>query len=100
LGSHNIVSALYLSFSETTVKSHDAYFIESSQGLGSQKGSSGGILLDPYTGEFAGLIFAINDEKSSSISERTLFSLTPFAINEAVRSATGKDIHAYLDENP
>lgn len=100
LGSPTIVSSLYLSFSETIVQAHDAYFIESTQGLGSQKGSSGGILLDPYTGEFAGLIFAINDEKTQSIAERMLFSLTPFAINEAVRNATGKDLEAYLAGNP
>lgn len=100
LGSPTIISSLYLSFSETTVQTHDAYFIESIQSLGSQKGSSGGILLDPYTGEFAGLIFAINDEKTKSIAERMLFSLTPFAVNEAVRNATGKDLDAYLAGNP
>ena len=100
LGSQTVVSASYLSFSETTVQSHDAYFIESIQGLGSQKGSSGGILLDPYTGEFAGLIFAINDEKTASISERMLFSLTPFAVNEAVRTATGKNLEDYLAGKP
>ena len=96
LGSQAIISALYLSFSETYVISHDAYFIESAEGLGSQKGSSGGVLLDPYTGEFTGLIFAINDKKTEYVSERTLFSLTPFAINETIRLATGKDLDAYL----
>lgn len=100
LGSQAVVSALYLSFSETRVVAHDAYFIESTQGLGSQKGSSGGILLDPFTGEFAGLIFAINDVKTDSVSERTLFSLTPFAINETIRAATGKDLQEYLDSDP
>ena len=100
LGSQAIVNALYLSFSETQIISHDAYFIESAQGLGSQKGSSGGILLNQFTGELAGLIFAINDKKTEYISERTLFSLTPFAINEAVRATTGKDLDAYLAENP
>lgn len=98
LGSQTIVSSLHLSFSETVVKSHDAYFIESLQGIGSQKGSSGGVLIDPYTGKFAGLIFAINDAKTESISERTLFSLTPFAVTEAVRTATGKDLDVYLAE--
>src|SRR3989344_5662221 len=100
LGSQAVVSALYLSFSETQIVSHDAYFIESAQGLGSQKGSSGGILLDPFTGKLAGLIFAVNDIKAEYVSERTLFSLTPFAINEAVRLATGKDLDAYLAELP
>lgn len=100
LGSQAVVSALHLSFSETRVVAHDAYFIESAQGLGSQKGSSGGILLDPFTGEFAGLIFAINDAKTESVSERTLFSLTTFAINETIRLATGKDLEAYLAGNP
>ncbi len=100
LGSHAVVSALYLSFSETKITAHDAYFIESAQGLGSQKGSSGGILLDPFTGELAGLIFAVNDVKTEYVSERTMFSLTPFAIQEAVRAATGKDLDAYLNSNP
>ncbi len=100
LGSQTVISALYLSFSETIVSSHDTHFIESAQGLGSQKGSSGGILLDPYTGEFAGLIFAINDDHSESISERTLFSLTPFAIQETVRTVTGKNLETYLAEKP
>ena len=100
LGTQAVVSSLYLSFSETQIVSHDAYFIESAQGLGSQKGSSGGILLDPFTGELAGLIFAVNDIKAEYVSERTLFSLTPFAINEAVRLATGKDLDAYLAELP
>lgn len=100
LGSQAIVSALYLSFSETHIVSHDAYFIESREGLGSQKGSSGGILLDPFTGELAGLIFAVNDIKAEYVSERTLFSLTPFAINEAIRAATGKDLDTYLAELP
>ncbi|OGZ46301.1 MAG: hypothetical protein A3J54_02725 [Candidatus Ryanbacteria bacterium RIFCSPHIGHO2_02_FULL_45_13b] len=100
LGSHAVVSALYLSFSETQIVSHDAYFIESTQGLGSQKGSSGGILLDPFTGELAGLIFAINNSKTEYISDRTLFSLTPFAIHETIRAITGKELNVYLDENP
>ena len=100
LGSYAVVSALYLSFSETQIISHDTYFIESAQGLGSQKGSSGGILLDPFTGELAGLIFAVNDIHAEYVSERTLFSLTPFAINETVRAATGKDLDTYLAGNP
>ena len=100
LGSQTIVNALYLSFSETTVVSHDAYFIESTQGLSSQKGSSGGILVDPYTGRFAGLIFAINSKKGQSVSERTLFSLTPLAIEEAIREATKKSLQEYLAEKP
>lgn len=100
LGSQAIISALHLSFSETRIISHDAYFIESAQGLGAQKGSSGGILLNQFTGELAGLIFAINDKKTEYVSERTLFSLTPFAIHEAIRAVTTKDLDAYLAENP
>lgn len=96
LGSQAILRALYLTFSETHVTAKDSYFIESAQGLGSQKGSSGGVLIDPYTGKFAGLIFAVSDEDATSVSSRKLLSLTPFAIDQVVKNATGKNWNDYL----
>ncbi|PJE64639.1 MAG: hypothetical protein COU90_02245 [Candidatus Ryanbacteria bacterium CG10_big_fil_rev_8_21_14_0_10_43_42] len=100
LGSEAIVRHLHLSFSETIVRAQDAFIIESTQGIGSQKGSSGGIIINPFTGTFAGLIFAINEGESSSITERNLFSLTPLAIDATVRAETGKSLKEFLAGNP
>ncbi len=100
LGYQVALSELHLIFSETEVRGSDTWFIESTQGLGSQKGSSGGVLIDPYTKEFAGLIFAINDSKTEAISARTLFSLTPFAVNKTVRTATGLGLEQFFATNP
>jgi len=99
LGSQIILNTLHLVFSETIVSVHDPFFIESTQGIGSQKGSSGGILVDPFTGNFSGLIFAIsNNDDTSDISKRSLFSLTPFAINQAVIASTGRPLKQFLQD--
>lgn len=86
LGFETILKSLYLSFSETTVEAHDLYFIQSVEGTGSQKGSSGGVLIDPATGSLAGMIFAISEERGAAETtmSRKLFSLTPAAIDEAL----------------
>lgn len=93
---------LYLSFSETIVEATDRHFIQSSLGLASQKGSSGGILIDEYTGEIAGLIFAVSDTDNASndISKRKLYTLTPFAIDETILEETGKHLQEYLATKP
>lgn len=100
LGSQAISQSLYLIFSETTVTLNDAYFIESEHGIGSQKGSSGGVLIDPYTGTFAGLIFAVSGEDSKLVSDRKTLSLTPFAIDQAIRNAKDMSLSEYLSTNP
>ncbi|OGZ45415.1 MAG: hypothetical protein A3C84_00295 [Candidatus Ryanbacteria bacterium RIFCSPHIGHO2_02_FULL_48_12] len=100
LGFQAITTYLYLSFSETIVEAKDAYFIQSLQSLGSQKGSSGGALIDPYTGDFIGLIFAVSESKNMDISSRKLFSLSARAIDEVVYNETGKHLYAYLETNP
>ncbi len=100
LGFQAITTYLYLSFSETIVEAKDAYFIQSLQSLGSQKGSSGGALIDPYTGDFVGLIFAVSESKNTDISSRKLFSLSTRAIDEVVYNETGKHLYAYLETNP
>lgn len=102
-GSQIIVQSLYLLFSETMVRTTDTFFVESAQSIGSQKGSSGGVLIDPFTGDFAGLIFAIAESKKEplgSVSNRSLFSLTPYAINQAVYAGTGKTLAGFLATNP
>lgn len=100
LGSQAIARSLYLSFSETTVTQIDKYFIESEHGVGSQKGSSGGVLIDPYTGTFAGLIFAVSGDETKQVSNRKMLSLTSFAIDQVVRNATDMSLAEYLSTNP
>jgi hypothetical protein len=91
-----IINSLYMVFSETDVEAHDSFFIQSVEGVGSQKGSSGGVLIDPYTGKLAGVIFAVSSGESKAIIDRKTYSLTPYAINETVRLQTGKNIPEYL----
>jgi hypothetical protein len=100
LGFQAITTYLYLSFSETIVEAKDTYFIQSLQSLGSQKGSSGGALVDPYTGDFIGLIFAVSESKNTDISSRKLFSLSARAIDDTVYDETGKHLYAYLETDP
>lgn len=89
-----ILSSLYLVFSETAVEGVDEFFIQSLAGLGSQQGSSGGALLDPATGKFVGLIFAI--DKETEINKRRLFALRASRIDEIMKQETGKTLEEYL----
>lgn len=89
-----ILNSLYLVFSETAVESTDTYFIQSLAGLGSQQGSSGGALLDPASGKFVGLIFAI--DKEAEINKRRLFALRASRIDEIMEQETGKTLDEYL----
>ena len=76
----------------------DDYFIQSWAGLGSQQGSSGGALLDPTTGKFVGLIFAI--DKETEINKRRLFALRASRIDEIMKTETGKTLEDYLATQP
>lgn len=89
-----ILSSLYLVFSETAVEGVDEFFIQSLAGLGSQQGSSGGALLDPTTGKFIGLIFAI--DKETEINKRRLFALRASRINGIMKQETGMNLADYL----
>lgn len=93
-----ILSSLYLVFSETSVEGVDEVFIQSLAGLGSQQGSSGGALLDPITGKFVGLIFAI--DKETEINKRRLFALRASRIDEIMKQETGKTLEEYLATQP
>lgn len=98
LSSQVIMNYLYLTFSETTVLQVDRYLIESFHGLGSQQGSSGGILVDPYAGTFTGLIFGISGN-SQNVSDRKMYSITPLAIDQVVLEETGAHLQEYLQKN-
>lgn len=89
-----ILSSLYLVFSETAVEGVDEIFIQSLAGLGSQQGSSGGALLDPTSGKFVGLIFAI--DKETEINKRRLFALRASRIDDIMKQETGKTLEEYL----
>ncbi len=94
LGFEILLKSLNLLFSETTVTEFDQNFILSKASLGSQMGSSGGVLVDVYSGDFAGLIFAVDTQ--TDISKRTLFSLTPFSIERIVEQESGKTLKEFL----
>lgn len=89
-----ILSSLYLVFSETSVEAVDEIFIQSLAGLGSQQGSSGGALLDPTTGKFVGLIFAVDRE--TEINKRRLFALRASRIDDIMKQETGMTLNEYL----
>lgn len=93
-----ILSSLYLVFSETNVEAVDEIFIQSLAGLGSQQGSSGGALLDPTSGKFVGLIFAVDRE--TEINKRRLFALRASRIDEIMKQETGKTLEDYLSAQP
>jgi hypothetical protein len=93
-----ILTSLYLVFSETEVEAIDEFFIQSLAGLGSQQGSSGGALIDPTSGKFVGLIFAIN--KETEINKRRLFALHPARLGEIMKIETGKTLEEYLAAKP
>ncbi|MBI2052417.1 MAG: trypsin-like peptidase domain-containing protein [Candidatus Sungbacteria bacterium] len=96
LGYETILRSLNMFFAETIVNDFDRDLILSSTGLSSQVGSSGGILVDVYTNQFAGLIFAVS--KDEEISKRKLFSLTPFSVNRVVQTETGFSLDIFLSK--
>jgi len=99
LGSQLILKGVNLLFSETTVTASDAILIKSRATISAQQGSSGGVLIDHYTGFVRGLMFAI-DKEAPLVSDRNLYSITPHGINEAIKKETGKTLKEYLAGNP
>lgn len=99
LGSQLILKGVNLLFSETTVTASDAVLIKSRATISAQQGSSGGVLIDHYTGFIRGLMFAI-DKEAPLVSDRNLYSITPHGINEAIKKETGKTLKEYLAGNP
>ncbi len=95
LGYETLLKNLNLFVAETIVNDFDRDLILSSTGLSSQVGSSGGILVNIYTNQFAGLIFGVS--KDEEINKRKLFSLTPASINRVVESETSLPLSAFLN---
>lgn len=94
LGYETLLKNLNLLFAETVVSDFDRDLILSGTGLSSQVGSSGGILVDIYTNDFAGLIFAVS--KDEEIAKRKLFSLTPYSIERVIQNETKLDLATFL----
>ena len=91
---------LNMLFSSTRVVNADEYLVETKGSLASQRGSSGGILIDRFTGKVRGIIFGIDSTDTRQINERILYALTPSAANETVQKETGKTLFEYLAGNP
>ena len=96
LGYETLLKNLNLLFAETVVMDFDRDLIISGTGLSSQVGSSGGILVDIYTNNFAGLIFAVS--KDEEIAKRKLFSLTPYSVERVVQNETGLTLPQFLNQ--
>lgn len=94
LGYETALKSLNLLFAETIVTEFNQDMIVSTTGLSSQVGSSGGALIDVYTNEFAGLIFAVSKEEQ--ISQRNLISLTPASIERIFETETGQSLQDFL----
>jgi len=94
LGNELVFKSLNLIFSKTYVEATDTVIIRSTANISSQRGSSGGVLIDPYTMRIRGLIFAVSE--NTNIAEREIFSLTPKGINEIMQKETGKTLKEYL----
>ena len=96
LGYETLLKSLNMMFAETIVSEFDANFILSTSGLSSQIGSSGGVLVDVYTNRFAGIIFGVS--KDESISQRSLFSLTPNSVERVLKNETGQTLAEFLSK--
>lgn len=97
LGYETLLKSLNMFFAETVVTDFDRDIILSGTGLSSQVGSSGGVLVNVYTNQFAGLIFGVS--KDAEINTRKLFSLTPYSIERVVKAETGLNLANFL-KNP
>jgi len=94
LGNELVFKSLNLVFSKTYVEATDTIIIRSTSNISSQRGSSGGALIDLYTMRIRGLIFAVSE--NANIAEREIFSLTPKGINEIMQKETGTTLKEYL----
>lgn len=94
LGFETLLKNLNLFVAETAVMDFDRDLIISGTSLSSQVGSSGGVLVDAYTNNFAGLIFAVS--KDEEIAKRKLFSLTPYSVDRVTQNETGLSLAEFL----
>lgn len=93
-GFQTILKSLTLLFTNTEVVSFGEYFIETINSLSSQKGSSGGALIDRETLMLRGLIFGVSGDELAA--DRKLFSLRPDWISGVIKEETGLSLQEYL----
>ncbi|MEK7649485.1 MAG: serine protease [Patescibacteria group bacterium] len=100
LSSEIIFKNLGLLFSTAIVSEKDEALISAHATISAQHGSSGGILIDPYTGKLYGIIFGISADPKQSVSERLLYAITPSRINAIIWQETKKQFGEYLATLP
>jgi hypothetical protein len=96
LSNELVFKNLNLLFSNTIITDADASIIASRATIAAQHGSSGGILIDPYTAKLRGIIFGISSDTTEAISERTLYAITPSRINSIAWQESKKQFREYL----
>lgn len=100
LSSELVFKGLNLLFSNTTVTEVDTSIVASRATIAAQHGSSGGVLIDPYTGKLRGIIFGISDDTTQAINKRVLYAITPSRINAIMWQETKKQFREYLTALP
>ena len=98
LGGETILTSLALVLSNTTVIETDQFIIQTSANLSAQHGSSGGVLVNPYTARAQGLIFAVGE--GNTAERKYLYALTMRSVSETIANEKGKDIYMYLASLP
>ena len=83
-------------FGETIVNDFNADFIASGMSLSSQSGSSGGILVDIYTNNFARFNFWSYHRHLYKPTQT--FFLSPYAVNQVVKNETGFNLVDFLNQ--
>ena len=78
----------------------DTTIIASRATIAAQHGSSGGVLIDPYTGKLRGIIFGISSDTIQAIDKRILYAITPSRINTIAWQETKKQFREYLAALP
>ncbi len=100
LSSEIILKNLWLTFSSAIISEVDGSVIASRATIAAQHGSSGGVLIEPYTGKLRGIIFAISSDTIKAINERLLYAIAPAQINALVWKETKKQFGEYLAALP
>jgi len=100
LSNELVFKNLNLLFSNTIITETDASIIASRATIAAQHGSSGGMLIDPYTGMLRGIIFGISSDTEKSINTRILYAIAPTRINSIIWQETKKQFREYLAALP
>lgn len=82
-----LVNNQYPLFSDATIDGHDATTLALTSSAGAQKGSSGGVVMNPATMSALGIIFGVSN--TGPVSDRTLYALTFERINAIITNEFG-----------